>query len=658
MHFYTQYFQPAEFVVGRNISDQQRLFYKTEKESIAIETKRMKALKLVVLAIAFISCQSNNKQSEKVNDLRPNVLLIVVEDASPHVGCYGETAISTPNIDALAKGGVKFKKAFVSAPVCSAARSAMMAGMYQYSLGAHNHRSQRNEGKGGVTNAVYHPSFEVSNVVRLLPEIFEDQGYYVTNGGEKIEGQLGKTDYNFVFNDNLYHSGDWTKHKPGQPFFAQIQLSGGKNRGAKVDNPVNPANVVLPPYYPDDEVIRKDWAQYLNSWIHVDNKVGEIVKRLKDEGVYDNTILVFMTDHGISHVRGKQFLYEDGIQIPLIISYPREKLTGERADLVNHIDIGPTLLDLCDISIPEIAQGKALFVDNYQEQEYIYSGRDRCDETVDVIRAVRNKKYKYIRNFYPYRTHTQPSQYKDGKEIVQQMRKLHDEGALNELQDQVFTKTRPSEELYDLENDPFETINLASIENHSSTLLKFRNELFSHMNDVNDLGLIPEPELEDLGMKYGSKYFVLQQPENKSLLDDVLEVIDAGKQKNTASLLKYMKAPRATQRYWAANYLGNLGDKKNIESLKEGLKDESESVIVASALAILKIQKNEQAYEVLMSQLKSKKPLTRLYASLGFEELMAFGYDQPAGTTHLLKDDYEFVTRVAKRIVPLTELKK
>ncbi|MFY0652828.1 MAG: sulfatase-like hydrolase/transferase [Cyclobacteriaceae bacterium] len=612
----------------------------------------MNALKLVVLTVAFISCQSSGRQNQNIDISQPNVLWVVVEDASPHIGCYGETTIATPNIDALAKEGVIFNQAFVSAPVCSAARSAMMAGMYQYSLGAHNHRSQRTNGKGGVSNAQYHKGFEVSKVVKLLPELFKDQGYYVTNGSEKIKGKLGKTDYNFVFDDNLYHSGDWTKRKPGQPFFAQIQLSGGKNRGAKVENAVNPADVHLPPYYPDDEIIRNDWAQYLNSWIHVDNKLGEIVKHLKDEGVYENTILVFMTDHGISHVRGKQFLYEDGIQVPLIINYPKGKLTGERADLVNHIDIGPTLLDLCDIAIPTVVQGNALFADGYNEQKFIYAGRDRCDETVDIIRAVRSKKYKYIRNFYPYRAHTQPSQYKDGKNIVKQMRKLHKEGSLNDLQGRVFESSRPPEELYDLENDPHETLNLVSNADYESTLIEHRNQLFSHMKEVNDLGLIPEPELEDLGMKYGNKYFILEQAENKGLHDDVLAVIEAGNQKNSTELLKYLRAPRASQRYWAANYLGNLGDKQNIEPLKEGTNDSSESVVIASALAILKLEKDEHAYEILKSQLKSEKPIVRLYASLGFEELMGFGYAQPTELTHLLIDDYEFVKRVAKRIVP------
>lgn len=611
----------------------------------------MKILQLIIL-VAFISCQPNNKKNGKVASIQPNILLIVVEDASPHIGCYGETTISTPNIDALARGGVKFNKAFVTAPVCSAARSAMMAGMYQYSLGAHNHRSQRMEGKGGVTNVAYHSSFEISNVVKLLPEIFKNQGYYVTNSGKKNQTKPGKTDYNFIFDDSLYVSTAWIKRKSGQPFFAQIQLSGGKNRGAKVANPVDPATVNLPPYYPDDEVIRKDWAQYLNSWIYVDDQLGEIVEQLKHEGVYDNTILVFMTDHGISHIRGKQFLYEDGIHVPLIVSYPKEKLIGDRLDLVNHIDIGPTLLEMCGIDIPEPMQGKALFADNYNERKFIYSGRDRCDETVDVIRAVRNSKYKYIRNFYPYRAHTQPSQYKDGKEIMQQMRLLHKDGSLNEIQNRVFASVRPSEELYDLENDPFETTNLASNQFNSSILLELRNELYRHMNDVNDLGLIPEPELEDLGMKYGNKYLVLQQQENKSLIDDVLGVVGAGDKKNTEELLMYMNAPRASQRYWAANYLGNLGNKGNVEFLKEGFSDKSESVVIASALAILKIEENKQAYQILMSQLKSDKPLVRLYASLGFEELLAFGYPKPSGTDFLLNDDYEFVQRVAKRIVP------
>ncbi|MFG0334430.1 MAG: sulfatase-like hydrolase/transferase, partial [Maioricimonas sp. JB049] len=236
---------------------------------------------------------------------RPNILWIVVEDASPHIGCYGETTIATPRLDRLAEQGVRFTQAFVTSPVCSPSRSAMVSGMYQTTLGAHHHRSQRITGKGGG-NTAYFDSYRVPESIRLIPELFAAAGYYVVNGGR------AKTDYNFVSRGELYEGKDWAGRDEGQPFFAQIQLRGGKNRAAKVPVPVNPADVTLPAHYPDHPVLREDWARYLNSWIATDREVGEILDRLEEEGIADETAVFFWTDHGISHARGKQFLYDEG----------------------------------------------------------------------------------------------------------------------------------------------------------------------------------------------------------------------------------------------------------------------------------------------------------------------------------------------------------
>ncbi len=417
------------------------------------------------------------------NGKRPNIVWIVVEDMSPHFGCYGETTIQTPNVDRLAAEGTKFESAFVTAPVCSPCRSALITGMYQTSIGAHQHRSGRGMEK------IHLPAN-----VSLVPAMFQKAGYYTCNGfWPGAKNRRGKTDYNFEFDRTNYDGGNWSGRKPGQPFFAQIQLKGGKGRTKKTPNPIDPAKVELPPHYPDDPVIRDDWAQYLNAAMNTDIEVGQIVQRLKDEGIDDNTYIFFITDHGISHARGKQFLYEEGIHVPLIVRGPGLKAGTIRKDLVEHIDLAATSLALAGIDIPKTMQGRDFFGKNYKPRDFIVSARDRCDETVDRIRCVRTERYKYIRNFYPERPYLQPCAYKDKKVILKTMRRLHEGGKLNRVQSLIMAETRPPEELYDLQNDPWEFHNLADDSSHQRRLKRLRRTLDHWIERTGDQGQNPEP---------------------------------------------------------------------------------------------------------------------------------------------------------------------
>jgi arylsulfatase A-like enzyme len=406
-----------------------------------------------------------------------NIVWIVIEDASAHIGCYGETAIKTPVMDQMAKDGIRCDSAFVTAPVCSSSRSAMVSGMYQMSLGVHNHRSQAKKGKGGTSSA-YWDSYKLP--IKLVPELFRDAGYYVTN--------KSKTDYNFIWSD-LYHGNDWKKAKKDQPIFAQYQLSGGKNRRAQ--SHANPATVSIPPYYADHPVIREDWAKYLDSWVHVDKEVGKILADLETAGRLDSTAIFLWTDHGVSHLRGKQFLYEEGVRVPLIVQLPGRARAGVvRDDIIEHIDIAAASLALADIAIPDYVQGRDFLAADYAPRKLLFAGRDRCDETVDILRCVRDSRYKYIRNFMSHVAHAQPSQYKDGKSIVKAMRQLYSEGKLNEHQSRPFVVPRPPEELYDLKSDPHELHNLANDPKHSARLKKMRTALYDKMIAIRDMGLV------------------------------------------------------------------------------------------------------------------------------------------------------------------------
>ncbi|MBT5707774.1 MAG: sulfatase [Verrucomicrobia bacterium] len=429
---------------------------------------------------------------------RPNIVWIIPDDMSANFSCYGETAIQTPNVDNLASRGVQFTNAYVTAPVCSTCRSAFITGMYQTSIGAHHHRSGRGESK-----------IRLPKGMKLVPKLFQEAGYHTSiTGWPGRKGRLGKTDYNFEWDSSVYDGSDWSGRKKGQPFFAQIQTQGGKLRGKdaagweKVSSAAEkhfgkrtPLDAVtLPPYYPDHPDIRRDWAAYLDSVRMTDVMVGEVIARLEKEGVLENTLVLFMTDHGISHARGKQFLYDEGLHVPLVIAGPGIQQGEIRDDVVEHIDIAALSLAAARIAIPEVMQAKDILAPDYTSRTAVFGARDRCDETVDHMRSVRTKNFKYIRNFLPNRPYLQPCRYKDAKRILMALREWNDAGNLNETQGLLFRQIRPSEEFYDLNSDPFEIHNLAADPKSAAKLRELRGHLDTWMNETDDKGRSPESQ--------------------------------------------------------------------------------------------------------------------------------------------------------------------
>jgi arylsulfatase A-like enzyme len=431
--------------------------------------------------------------SARADDERPNIVWIFVDDMSANFSSFGEKAIETPNVDRLAREGVRFRKAFVTAPVCSASRSALITGMYQTTIGAHNHRS----GRGAL-------KIHLPAGVEPIPALLRRSGYYTAIGGPTTRGtNLGKTDYNFEWDRSMYDGNDWSGRKPGQPFFMQVQLAGGKNRESKnwpetvrreLGEATSHDEVKLPPYYPSDPVLVEDWARYLDAVRYTDKQVGAVIERLEKEGILDRTIVAFMTDHGVSHARGKQFLYDEGIHVPLVIRGPGVPRGVVRDDLVSHIDLAATTLAKAGVPIPSTMQARDLFSPAGTDRDAVFSARDRCDETVENLRSVRTQRFKYIRNGYPDRPHLQPNRYKDNKPILQRLRALHAEGKLNDLQETLlFAPTRPKEELYDLQADPHELHNLAADPSHQGMLEKLRDRLDRWIAETDDHGRSPEP---------------------------------------------------------------------------------------------------------------------------------------------------------------------
>jgi arylsulfatase A-like enzyme len=323
---------------------------------------------------------------------------------------------------------------------------------------------------------------------------------------ESAKVGVTKTDYNFQWDKSMYDVTHWSARNNGQPFFCQIQLRGGKYRGhgndqrwperviAKLGNRTNPDEVKLPPYLPADPVILEDWAQYLDTVRFTDWQVGQIIERLREAGELERTYIFFITDHGISHVRNKQYCYDGGVHIPLIVRGPSVSAGTVRNDPVEHIDLAATSLALAGVNIPAGMQSRNILADDYIPRRYGVSARDRCDESVDRIRSLRSPGWKYIRNFYPARPYLMPNRYKDGKPIVQAMRRLYAAGKLNDAQSKIMAQTRPSEELYNLTDDAFEFVNLADDPKHQQRLIEMRAALDEWITQTGDRGSQPESE--------------------------------------------------------------------------------------------------------------------------------------------------------------------
>ncbi len=371
---------------------------------------------------------------------RPNILWIIAEDFGPELSCYGHPQVWTPRIDGLAAEGVRFTHAYTVTPVCSTSRSSFMTGMYAMTIGAHNHRSHRDDGH------------RLPDGVQLLTDRLRAAGYFTANirqfpQGVELGG-TGKTDWNFQYDGRPFDSADWDDLKSHQPFYAQVNFP-ETHRGAawdsaheQIERPADPSQVEIPPYYPDHPITRADWAQYLNAAMSLDRKVGIVLDQLQQAGLAAHTIVVFMADHGRAMVRGKQWPYESGLHIPLVIRWPEGLAAPEGYEpgriedrLIESLDLTATTLDWAGVDKPPAMQGQIFWGPRDEgRRQYAFGGRDRGDETVDRIRTVRDGRYRYIRNYYPERPFTQINRYKEASYPV--LRLMHRLDARRAARDQ------------------------------------------------------------------------------------------------------------------------------------------------------------------------------------------------------------------------------
>jgi arylsulfatase A-like enzyme len=553
--------------------------------------------KIIPLLAALISLAQAAEE-------KPNILWITSEDNSSHwIGCYGNKQTLTPRIDALAKEGVLFENAYSNAPVCAVARATILMGAYSPTMGTQHMRSRH------AIPIKYRPNAEYMRSV----------GYYCTNNN--------KNDYNFKGNDNSYwdaSSGQaHYKNRPeGKPFFAIFNTtisheSSLFNKGAAEPRRVKPADVDLPPYLPDLPEIRKDYARYLDRIEDMDAQVGKILDELEKSGLAENTIVFYYADHGGILPRGKRYLEQTGVKIPLIVRLP-EKFRhlapfkpGQRViEPVSFVDLSPTLLSLIGIDTPAQMQGRAFLGTKRvepaaDEMEFLYA--DRFDELFGLRRGLTDGKWKYIRNFNPDFPTAPYSFYQFGQPGWSGYQKAYNDGKLRGYHKALWEAPGTSEQLYDLSADPWEMNNLAANPAHAEKLVALRERLKATMKKVHDTGLVPEPLFQNLAGKSPLADHVQSEKFDIAKIADLAFIATEIDAKNIPRLKAAIASPDLTERYWGAVGLRLLGEKAAAESatLLPLLKDNSAGIRTTAGQALYAIGKKDIAADALIADVAS-----------------------------------------------------
>lgn len=579
---------------------------------------------------------------------RPNILWVSIEDSSPQLGCYGDRLAVTPNIDALAREGVRFTNAYATIGVCAPCRSSIITGMFPPSIGTQHMRS----------NA------QPPEHVKCFPEYLRRAGYYCTNNS--------KTDYNFPVPKQAWDASNakahWKNRPAGAPFFAVFNLvitheSQILHRGAahekvtprlKPNERSDPARVPVPPYYIDTPEVRRDLANVYDNLTQMDYEAGDLLRELKTAGLDDDTIVFFWSDHGVGLPRSKRWLYQSSTHVPLIARIPEKfRQPGQgnpgttNDELVSLMDLGPTMLNLAGVPVPEHMQSRAFLGANLTpKRRYVYGFRDRMDERYDMVRSVCDGRYRYIRNFDFHQPHYQFMNTSEENATMAALRQAHDAGKLPPQIEKYF-QPKPHEELYDVTADPHEMTNLAAANEHKAKLESLRAECVSWMRSVKDTGLIPEQELDAMGKRYGTRHAILRAPENSQLLDKLLAVANAAQSGNAKPILAALSdaAPAVRQRAAMATAMLPKMPKGAEAKLRPLLKDQSAGVRVAAAYALVDIA-------VLRQELTSPEEWTRLNAALALDQLGEKARPAIDDLRARVKADANrYVARVANRAV-------
>ena len=480
-----------------------------------------------LVAILLVNCYSGlvfggERQTDAKNVERPNILWLYQEDLSPWLGCYGYEIQKghTPNLDAMAKSGVRFSRAYVPAPVCSICRSAVITGCNQIRFGAHEHRSRRGQAE-----------LPLPEGMKTIVELMSDSGYFCFN--------VGKTDYNFE-HSTIYqpipkkNKTPWRQSPEGTPWFGQIQLRGGKLNTSKFDDKCDRSKVTIPDDYPQNELYREVVAEHFDSARMDDGIIGDILKKLDEDGLTESTIVVYFSDHGANNlVRHKQQPTEGGSHVPFIIKGPSKWVPSPsvRDDLVSMLDLSATTLTWAGVKHPKWMEGQDLFATKFVPREFVGTARDRCDQTIDRIRSIRTDRFRYTKNFMLDRVLLQP-QYRDKRDYVINLREAYKDGTLDPKLAKIYFGERPSEELYDVKADPHQMNNLVGNPEFSKELARHR-VLMDRWLAQGDTGEGEEPEIElrmadnkKWGRGVNSEYETIREDSDGDGLSDDFEILN------------------------------------------------------------------------------------------------------------------------------------
>ncbi len=594
---------------------------------------------------------------------RPNILWIVSEDnAAQWLGCYGNKEAQTPRIDALAKRSVLFERAYANAPVCAVSRCTILNGAYSPTLGTQNMRSLHT-----IPTETFKP------YVSYLRE----QGYYCTNNA--------KTDYNFKGNDNSLwdvssNQAHYKNRPAGKPFFAvfNIEISHESNlfpakvksnreSGQTPQTPrLDPKTLFLPPYVPDLPEMRSDWAIYHDTITAMDKLVGAKLDELEKSGQAENTIVFYYADHGGPTPRGKRYLEDTGVHIPLLVHVPKKWQAlspftqGQRvSELVSFVDFAPTLLSLCGLKKPTQMQGRAFLGTERvapKPNSTVFLYADRFDELYGMRRAVTDGRFKYIRRFMPHLPSAPYSYYQMAIPGWAAWQKAWQDGKLSGYHKALWEPAEATEELFDTQSDPWEIKNLAREPAQAKRLAAMRTQLKATMTQVHDTALVPEPMYAELAGNNATIHGYVNSAAFP--LTDVVEIAflaSARDTKNLPALTKALKSPHPVIRYWGALGCVALGKSAAAatDALTPLLTDESAANRITAAHALFVLGQTERGKAVLVAELD--KPSNEYAQQLLVNTITRLNLDEaiPASwVERILKDDNanEYLKRLANRL--------
>jgi len=578
--------------------------------------KNLTVLFFVISGFQFLFSGCHSAQKKEIGE-KPNILILIAEDISPELGCYGNEYATTPNIDKMAEGGMVYDFALTTAPICAPSRSALASGLYATSLGTQHLRSE----------------IPFPEKLKTLPELLRENGYFTSN--------RDKTDYNFDAEGRWEHWSSeytpWRHRAEGQPFYSFMNI--GPSHEGSVNNLQNykrfvenlsddlfhdPDKVPLPPYYPDSPKTREIWAHYYNMLTVLDQNVGMVLDSLAADGMMEETIVFFIADHGFGMPRYKRWLYKTGMHVPMVVHVPEKyehmvpgfSKGGHNTNMVSFIDLPATLLSLAGVETPGYFEGKPIMGKNAEPvREYAFGARDRADDMFEMSRSVTDGRYFYVRNYMPHLPYIQPGFiFSDEKEAFRELRRLHNTGQTDAEQEKLWNK-KPVEELYDWQTDPQELNNLAENPAYAEIKNRLKSKLHDWMLETHDLGLLPEAEYMIRSIE-STPYEYARESDDYDV-ENILEAAEMVGISGEPELVEKLKDNDSGVRYWAIIGLMQLEQisQPAIKALTGLLNDPSPSVQIAAAEALCYHGSSAEAVETLGRNAEDDRPWVALQAA-------------------------------------------